>query len=106
MLIAVNTRLLLKDKMDGIGWFSFETLKRITHSHPEHQFIFLFDHQPSDEFLFSQNVNAKILYPKTRHSLLLKWWLNVPVKNFLNKTKPDLFLSPDGYLPLSYKGKM
>jgi glycosyltransferase involved in cell wall biosynthesis len=105
MLIAVNTRLLLKDKMDGIGWFTYETLKRITQSHPEHQFIFIFDHKYSDEFIFSANITAKILYPKTRHPLLLNWWLNVPLTNFLKKVKPDLFLSPDGFLPLSYKGK-
>jgi glycosyltransferase involved in cell wall biosynthesis len=106
MLIAVNTRLLLKDKMDGIGWFSFETLKRITESHPEHQFIFLFDHAPDKEFIFSDNVSVKVLYPQTRRPILLKWWLNIAVKRFLDKTKPDLFLSPDGYLPLSYKGRM
>ncbi len=29
MKIAVNTRLLVHGKMDGIGWFTFETLKRI-----------------------------------------------------------------------------
>jgi glycosyltransferase involved in cell wall biosynthesis len=106
MKIAVNTRLLLKDKMDGIGWFSYETLKRITQNHPEHQFIFLFDNQPSEDFLFSKNVKAKVFYPKTRHPLLLKLWLNIAVTDFLQKTKPDLFLSPDGFLPLSYKGKM
>jgi hypothetical protein len=27
--IAVNTRLLLKDKMDGIGYFTYETMMRI-----------------------------------------------------------------------------
>jgi len=43
MRIAVNTRLLLENKLDGIGWFSFESLKRITQQHPEHEFIFIFD---------------------------------------------------------------
>jgi glycosyltransferase involved in cell wall biosynthesis len=106
MLIAVNTRLLLKDKMDGIGWFTHETLKRITQSHPEHQFVFLFDQKPAEEFIFGKNVTAKVLSPPTRRPILLKWWLNIAVKNYLNKLKPDLFLSPDGYLPLNYKGKM
>jgi glycosyltransferase involved in cell wall biosynthesis len=106
MKIVVNTRLLLKDKMDGIGWFANETLKRIATSHPEHEFIFLFDRKFSDEFIFSKNVTGKILFPPTRHPLLLRWWLDVSVKSFLEKTKPDLFLSPDGFLPLSYSGKM
>ncbi|HPA30232.1 MAG TPA: hypothetical protein PLV14_01445, partial [Bacteroidia bacterium] len=39
-LIAVNTRMLIKDKLDGTGWFAFETLKRIVTQHPEHRFIF------------------------------------------------------------------
>ena len=43
MRIAVNTRLLLKDKLEGIGWFTYENLKRITKSHPEHQFFFFFE---------------------------------------------------------------
>ena len=42
MKIAVNTRLLLKDRLEGIGQFTFETLRRITRLHPEHQFFFLF----------------------------------------------------------------
>jgi glycosyltransferase involved in cell wall biosynthesis len=106
MLIAVNTRLLLKDKMDGIGWFTYETLKRITQGHPEHQFIFLFDHKYSDEFIFSKNITAKTLLPPTRHPFLLNWWYNVSLKRYLEKTKLDLFISPDGFLPLAYKGKM
>ena len=43
MRIGVNTRLLLPGKMDGIGWFAAETLKRITQAHPEHDFYFFFD---------------------------------------------------------------
>jgi len=92
--------------MDGIGRFTYETLKRITQSHPEHQFIFLFDHKYSDDFIFSDNITPVILRPKTRHPVLLNWWLSFPVKNFLARKNPDLFLSPDGFLPLSYKGKM
>ncbi len=38
MVIAVNTRLLLKGKLEGIGWFSSETLKRMTINHPEHPY--------------------------------------------------------------------
>ena len=51
MKIAVNTRLLLPGKLEGIGWFTYETLKRITQSHPEHEFLFLFDREYSEEFI-------------------------------------------------------
>ena len=51
MKIAVNTRLLLKNKMEGIGVHAFNVLKRITVNHPEHQFLFLFDRKYDEEFL-------------------------------------------------------
>ena len=43
MRIAINTRLLVKGKMDGIGWFTYETTRRIVEAHPEHTFYLLFD---------------------------------------------------------------
>ncbi len=45
MNIAVNTRLLIQNKLEGIGWFTYESLKRITVQHPEHQFYFIFDRE-------------------------------------------------------------
>lgn len=105
MRIAVNTRLLLKDKLEGIGWFTFETLKRITESHPEHQFYFLFDRPYSEEFIFSPNIIPVKLFPQARHPFLYYIWFQFSVKNALRKIKPDLFISTDGYLPLNIKFK-
>jgi hypothetical protein len=51
MRIAINTRLLLKNRLEGIGWFTFETAKRIVRSHPEHQFFLLFDRKFDPEFV-------------------------------------------------------
>jgi glycosyltransferase involved in cell wall biosynthesis len=101
--IVVNTRLLLKDKLEGIGRFTFETLKRITTSHPEHHFIFLFDRPYSDEFIFSENITPVILSPQARHPFLFYWWFEFSVHTILKDLDADLFLSPDGYLPLSSK---
>lgn len=98
--IAVNTRLLIKNRLDGIGRFSFETLKRITRQHPEHHFIFLFDRPYDNEFIFSDNITPIILHPQARHPVLFCLWFEISVANTLNKLKPDLFLSPDGYLSL------
>jgi len=105
MEIVVNTRLLLTNKLEGIGWFTYETLKRITKAHPEHHFIFLFDRDFDEEFIFSDNVTPLILSPPARHPILFYIWFEVSVANFLNKFKPDLFLSPDGYLSLKAKCK-
>ncbi|MBE9467910.1 MAG: glycosyltransferase family 4 protein [Bacteroidetes bacterium] len=101
MKIAVNTRLLIKDKLEGIGWFTFETFKRITKNHPEHEFIFIFDRPFSDEFIFSSNVKPVVIYPQSRHPFLWYVWFEHSLSRFLKKTKPDLFVSPDGFLSLS-----
>ncbi len=103
MQIAVNTRLLLSNKLEGIGWFSFETLRRIVQNHPEHQFYFLFDRQFSPEFIFGPNVTPVVLGPQSRHPLLWYIWFEFSVARFLKKNNIDLFISPDGYLPLTTK---
>jgi glycosyltransferase involved in cell wall biosynthesis len=100
MRIAVNTRLLLKGKLEGIGWFTFETLKRITRNHPEHQFIFIFDRPYSDEFIFSDNITPVVIGPPARHPFLFYLWFDYQIPRILKKYKADLFLSPDGYLSL------
>lgn len=101
MIIAVNTRLLLEGKLEGIGWFTHETLSRITREHPEHQFIFIFDRPYSQEFVFSGNVTPVILSPPTRHPFLWFVWFEIQIPRILRKFKADLFFSPDGYLSLS-----
>jgi glycosyltransferase involved in cell wall biosynthesis len=105
MKIAVNTRLLLPNKLDGIGWFTYETLKRITTQHPEHDFFFLFDRKHSEEFIFSRNIEPVIVHPQSRHPLLWYLFFEWGVPAALNKLKPDLFLSPDGWLSLRTETK-
>ena len=103
MRIAVNTRLLLKDKLEGIGWFSYETLKRIVTNHPEHQFIFIFDRPYSEEFIFSENITPVVICPPARHPVLFYLWFEFQVPRMLKKYKADVFLSPDGYISLKTK---
>ena len=103
MKIAVNTRLLLKGKLEGIGWFTFETLKRITREHPEHEFIFIFDRPFSTDFIFSENVTPVVIGPPARHPFLFYLWFDFQIPKVLKKHKADLFLSPDGYLSLRTK---
>ncbi|NOZ46109.1 MAG: glycosyltransferase family 4 protein [Chlorobi bacterium] len=100
MIIAINTRLLLKNKLEGIGWFSYETLKRITTQHPEHSFVFIFDRPYDQSFIFSPNVKPVVLFPQTRHPFLWLIWFELRIKKLLKKIKADLFFSPDGYLSL------
>lgn len=103
MRIAVNTRLLLKDRLEGIGWVAYETLRRMVKSHPEVEFYFLFDREPDPMFLFAENVKPVVLFPQARHPFLFIWFFEYSVKKALNKIQPDLFFSPDGYLSLRSK---
>ena len=100
MRIAVNTRLLLPNRLDGIGWFTAESLKRIVKEHPEHEFFFFFDRKPSPEFIYSSNVKPVVLIPQARHPLLWYWFFEFSVTRALRKYKIDLFLSPDGWMSL------
>jgi glycosyltransferase involved in cell wall biosynthesis len=101
--IAVNTRLLLKNRLEGIGWFSYQTLKRITEGNKDVHFVFLFDRSFSEEFIFSENITPVIVSPQARHPFLYYAWLEFGIKNTLDGLKPDLFLSPDGFLSLGAK---
>ncbi len=97
MKIAVNTRLLLKNKLEGIGWFTYETLKRVVKAHPEHDFYFIFDRPFDPSFVFGTNVQPVVVSPPTRHPVLQYWWFEHALPGVLKKIQPDLFFSPDAY---------
>jgi glycosyltransferase involved in cell wall biosynthesis len=101
--IAVNTRFLIKNKLEGIGLFTYESLKRIVQSHPDIDFYFLFDRAYDQEFVFGPNVKPVVLFPQARHPFLWYWWFEISVSGWLKENKPDLFLSTDGYACLSTK---
>jgi glycosyltransferase involved in cell wall biosynthesis len=103
MRIAVNTRLLLKGKLEGIGWFTHETLRRIVVQHPEHEFLFFFDRPFDPSFIFAKNVKPIVFGPQARHPILFNIWFNIAVPFMLRKHKADLFLSPDGMMSLKTK---
>lgn len=103
MNIAVNTRLLLDKRLEGIGWFSYETLKRIVLLHPEHTFYFIFDRPYHKKFVFSDNVIPVVTGPQARHPLLFYIWFEFSIPKILKKIKADIFISPDGYASLRSK---
>ena len=98
MIIAVNTRLLLKNRIEGIGRFSFEILKRITAGHPEHTFIFFFDRPWDTQFIFSENIIPVVLFPQSRHPFLWYWYFQFSITAALKRYKADIFITTDGWL--------
>jgi len=69
MKVAVNTRLLLKNKLEGIGWFTFEVMQRMVRNHPEVEFLFLFDRPFDAQYIFGANVKGKVVFPQARHPI-------------------------------------
>jgi len=99
--IAVNTRFLLANKLEGIGRFTCETLKYLSCQHPEHDFVFLFDRPYDPAFIFADNVTPMVIGPPARHPFLWYLWFEYAIPRALKKCKADLFLSTDGFLSLS-----
>ena len=89
--------------MEGIGRFSLEILSRIALSHPEHEFIFIFDRPYDKKFIFSENIIPVVVGPQARHPVLFVLWFEWSIPRIVKKYKADVFLSTDGFLSLRCK---
>ncbi len=95
--------MLLPSQLEGIGRFTYETVRRMATAHPEHRFTLFFDRSFSGEYIFPENVARVVLFPPARHPLLFIWWFEWSVVRALKKYKADVFLSTDGFASLSAK---
>ncbi|MGH2566132.1 MAG: hypothetical protein ACRDE5_16555, partial [Ginsengibacter sp.] len=95
MIIAVDTRFLVKNKSNRYSNFIYEVFKRITHLHKEHTFIFISDHTLDAAFIFSDNVLTVIKGPRVKRSAQLLIWYNIKIPAILKKYKADAFVSFD-----------
>lgn len=103
MRVAVNTRLLIEDKIDGIGKYAFEILKRITKQNPTVEFHFIFDRTFSEKFIFNHNIIPHVITPPARHPILWYIWFEIQLPRLLKKINPDIFFSTDGFLSTQSK---
>ena len=101
MDIAVNTRLLLAHRMEGVARYIYETTKRMVINHPEVQFHFLFDRPFDEQFVFGDNVQAHVIGPQARHPILWYLWFERSLPAFFKKHKINAFYSGDMYLSLN-----
>lgn len=95
MKIALNTRLLQLNKLEGIGTFMDEVLKRVVKANPNIQFHFIFDRPYSKEFIYAKNVIPHVIFPPTKHVLLFDFWFNYKIAKLVKKINADYFLSLD-----------
>ncbi len=103
MRIGVNARFLLEGKLEGLGRYCDEVLSRIVKQHPEHQFVFFFDRQYSNQFLYRDNVEPVVLFPPARHPFLWYMWFEWAIPSALKKHKVDVFLSLDSFGSIGVK---
>lgn len=96
---------MMKNKLEGIGWFTYEILSRLVKNHPELKFYFLFDRKFDDSFAFSNNVTLIKINPPARHPFLWYVWFEHSIPSVLKKVNADVFISTDGYLSLKTKVK-
>ena len=97
-VIAFNARLIIPGRLDGIGWFSLETIQRIASAHPEHSFHLIFDRPAPDELFASENIVTHHLYPPARRPWLVDLFMDYAVPRLLNRIQANLFVGPDGFL--------
>jgi glycosyltransferase involved in cell wall biosynthesis len=103
--IAVNTRFLLRKGLEGYGWYTYEVFSRMCRMFPEDEYLFLFDRPYEKKFIFSDNIKAQIIPPPARHPVLFTTWFELSLPFVLNKYRPDIFISPDGFCSIRYRGK-
>jgi len=101
MRILVNTRFLLKGKLEGFGRYTYEILSRIARKYPQHEFFFAFDRAFDPTYIFSENVHGLVLSPPARHPLLFWWWFEVAIPRAYKRHRCDAFFSPDGFTSLA-----
>ncbi len=89
----------MKDRLEGIGTVTHEVMSRIVHGHPTDHFDYYFDRAYDDEFIHGSNVEGHSFFPPARLPILIRYWMDRPVKRDILKKKPDVFFSPDGFIP-------
>lgn len=100
MIIGVNTRVLLEGKLEGVGLYTHEVLRRLTAMNPQDDFVFFFDRKPADTFVYGDNVTPVVLGPQARHPVLWYLWFQHSLPKAMRRHRVDLMLSTDGYMSL------
>jgi len=100
MKIAINCWVLRNKQLDGIGYFTVNTLSRVIKNHPETQFMILCDKKFTETYFDFPNVSKHFIFPALRHPVLYVLYMELVLPFFLKKHQPDLLVSMEGFLSL------
>ena len=100
MTIAINCWILRNKKLDGIGYFTVNTVANLIRQHPEIKFQILCDKKFTEDYFDFPNVTKHKIFPALRHPILYVIYMELVLPFFLRKHKPDLMVSMDSFLSL------
>jgi glycosyltransferase involved in cell wall biosynthesis len=100
MKIAINCWVLRNKQLDGIGYFTVNTISRVIKNHPEVQFLILCDKNFTENYFDFPNSAKHYVFPALRHPVLYVWYMEFVLPLFLKKHTPDLLVSMEGFLSL------
>lgn len=103
MRIAINTRFLIPGRLEGFGIYTYEIVRRIARDHPGDALDLCFDRPPAGQFRFATPVRTIHIPPAARHPFLFYIWYQWMLRLRLQTLHPDVFFSPDGFMPLGMK---
>ena len=96
--IALNGRLLVPGKLEGIGRFTLRTLERLVALRPDDQFLLVVDRPEDEMFHLGPNVEVRRIRIPARRPWLIRWWFGRPLGGLLRRWKADAFVSLEGPL--------
>ena len=99
--IALNGRLLVPGKLEGIGRFTLTTFRGLVSRRPEDQFLLVVDRPHDDLFNLGPNVEVRRIRIPARRPWLIRWWFAGPLRRVLRDWKADAFVSTEGPLATS-----
>jgi len=103
MVIAVNAIFFKENAQEGYGHYAWEIVKQLIITHPEHEFVLLFDKPYSQNFLIAPHVKAILVKPAARHVAAFFYWYNIAAARVVKKISASVWLQPYGFCSLSSK---
>jgi glycosyltransferase involved in cell wall biosynthesis len=99
--IALNGRLLVPGKLEGIGRFTLTTFRGLVSRRPNDQFLLVVDRPYDELFDLGPNVEVRRIRIPARRPWLIRWWFAGPLRRVLKAWKADAFVSTEGPLATS-----
>ena len=100
MKIAINCWVLRNKQLDGIGYFTINTLQRVIKNNPSVEFVLLCDKNFTEPYFNFSNVIIKRVFPPYRHPVLYLFYMEFVLPLVLLSLRPQLLLSMEGFASL------